>query len=84
VSETPDPRARFAGDVLSFGWVLPASLAAGAGLGWLADKLFGTFPVLTIALALLGAAGGFRQVYRESTRLADDVRKGDERGRPPE
>ena len=80
----PDPRARFAGDVLSFGWVLPAALAAGAGLGWLADRLFGTFPVLTIVLALLGAAGGFRQVYRESTRLADDASSVRDRERPPE
>jgi len=52
--------------------VLPASLAAGAGLGWLADKLFGTFPVVTIVMALLGAAAGLVQVYREANRLADD------------
>ena len=60
------------GDVLSFGWVLPACLAVGAGLGWLADKLFGTFPVITIVLALAGAAGGLVQVYRESEKLSGD------------
>jgi hypothetical protein len=31
----PDPNLRLLGDVLSFGWVLPACLAAGGGLGWL-------------------------------------------------
>ena len=65
----PDPRSRFLGDVLTFGWVLPAAIAVGAGLGWLADKLFGTLPILTIALGLAGAAGGFLQIYRESGRL---------------
>jgi F0F1-type ATP synthase assembly protein I len=72
VAEGPDPKTRFLGDVLSFGWVLPASIAAGAGLGLLLDKLFGIFPILTIVLGLLGAVGGMIQVYKESTRLADD------------
>lgn len=70
------------GDVLSFGWVLPASLAAGAGAGWLLDRLFGTLPILTIVVGLLGGAGGMAQVYRESTRLSEDGREG--KGRPPE
>ena len=66
----PDRQARFFGDVLTFGWVLPASIAAGAGLGWLADRFFGIFPVLTIALGLLGVAAGLRQIYRESEMLS--------------
>ena len=41
---------RFLGDVLTFGWVLPAAIAAGAGLGYLADRLLGIFPVLTAYL----------------------------------
>jgi ATP synthase protein I len=68
----PDGRARFFADVLSCGWVLPAAIAAGAGLGWLLDKLFHTSPVLTIAFALLGAAAGFRQVWREMEKLAKE------------
>ena len=72
MGDGPDPRVRFAGDVLSFGWVLPASIAAGAGLGWLGDKLFGIFPILTIALGLVGAGAGFVQVYRESVKLSND------------
>lgn len=75
MSPPVDPKTRFLGDVLSFGWVLPASIAVGAGLGFLLDKLFGIFPILTIVLGLLGAAGGLAQVYRESTRLADDVKR---------
>ena len=46
----PGGRRYFAA-VLSFGWVLPAAIAAGAGLGWVLDRFFGMFPVLTAALA---------------------------------
>jgi len=66
---------RFFGDVLTFGWVLPAAIAAGAGLGYLGDRLFGIFPVLTIAFGLVGVAAGLRQIYRESGAIAGD-RKG--------
>jgi F0F1-type ATP synthase assembly protein I len=72
VAEPPEKRARYFADVLSFGWVLPASLAAGAGFGWLLDKLLGTKPVLTIVLALLGGAGGLVQVYKEMVRISED------------
>jgi F0F1-type ATP synthase assembly protein I len=61
---------RFLADVLTFGWVLPASIAAGAGLGWILDKAFGVFPVLTAALGLLGLVAGLRQIYRESEVLS--------------
>ncbi|MEO6324778.1 MAG: AtpZ/AtpI family protein, partial [Thermoanaerobaculia bacterium] len=69
----PPAGGRFLGDVLSFGWALPASIAAGAGLGWLGDRLFHTFPVLTIVMGLLGMVGGMRQLLRESDRLSRDV-----------
>jgi F0F1-type ATP synthase assembly protein I len=62
--------ARYFADVLTFGWVLPAAIAAGAGLGWVLDKVFGLFPVLTAALALLGLVAGLRQIYRESGVLS--------------
>ena len=61
---------RFFADVLSFGWVLPASIAAGAGLGWAADRLLGTWPVLTAILGVLGLAGGLRQLLREAEALS--------------
>ena len=60
---------RFLGDVLTFGWVLPAAIAAGAGLGYLGDRVLGIFPVLTATLGALGFAAGLRQIYRESGML---------------
>jgi F0F1-type ATP synthase assembly protein I len=72
---------RFLADVLAFGWVLPASIAAGAGLGWLADRLLGTFPVGTIVVGLLGFAGGVFEIYREMEVLSGRGRDG--RGDPP-
>ena len=60
----PDPNLRLLGDVLSYGWVLPACLAAGGGLGWLVDRWLGSFPAATLLLGLLGFAGGIRQLDR--------------------
>jgi F0F1-type ATP synthase assembly protein I len=62
--------ARLLADVLSYGWVLPASIAAGAGLGWLLDRGFSLFPVLTITGGLLGFAGGVLQLWRETNALS--------------
>ena len=70
-----DPESRrFFGDVLTFGWVLPGAIAAGAGLGYLGDRLFGIFPVLTAALGVLGLVAGLRQVYRESGAISEEGR----------
>jgi ATP synthase protein I len=86
-SKRPSEReGRFFADVLSFGWVLPASIAAGAGLGWLADHFLGTFPVLTAVLGLLGLAAGLRAVLKEAAVLSGDAppssRDGREDGNP--
>jgi F0F1-type ATP synthase assembly protein I len=68
-----DPESRrFFGDVLSFGWILPGAIAAGAGLGYLGDRLFGIFPVLTAALGVLGLVAGLRQIYREAGAISDE------------
>lgn len=66
----PDPNLRLLGDVLSYGWVLPACLAAGGGLGWLLDRWLGSFPAATLLLGLVGFAGGIRQLLVESEKLA--------------
>ena len=73
------PAKRYFADVLTFGWVLPAAIAAGAGLGWVLDKAFGLFPILTAALGVLGLVAGLRQIYRESEVLS---RGGDAAGKP--
>ena len=73
-----DPNVRLLGAVLSFGWVLPASLAAGGGLGWLLDRWLGSFPAATALLGLLGFAGGLRQLLREA-----DALEGKKKGDPP-
>ena len=68
-----DPESRrFFGDVLTFGWVLPGAIAAGAGLGYVGDRLIGSFPVLTAAFGVLGLAAGLRQIYREAGTLSDE------------
>lgn len=80
MTKTPGPggdpgERRYFADVLTFGWVLPASIAAGAGLGWVLDRVFGLFPVLTAALGLVGFAAGLRQILRESAVLSGDDKK---------
>ena len=80
----PDPNLRLLGDVLSFGWVLPACLAAGGGLGWLVDRWLGSFPAATAALGLLGFLGGLRQLLREADALEGRRRDGSRgKGGPP-
>lgn len=74
---TPDPNVRLLGDVLSFGWVLPACLAAGGGLGWLLDRWLGSFPAATAILGLFGFLGALRQLLREADALEG-------RGKPPQ
>jgi F0F1-type ATP synthase assembly protein I len=64
-----DPSLRLLGDVLSFGWVLPACLAAGGGLGWILDRWLGSFPAATAILAIAGFVGGLRQLLREADTL---------------
>lgn len=65
-----NPGLHLLGEVLSFGWVLPAAMAAGAAIGYGLDHLFGTWPVLTLVFGALGAASGLIQVFRASGRLA--------------
>ncbi|MFI5182179.1 MAG: AtpZ/AtpI family protein [Thermoanaerobaculia bacterium] len=62
--------SRFLADVLSFGWILPASIGVGAGLGWLLDRLLGLLPVVTITGGFLGFAAGVWQLWREMEALS--------------
>lgn len=67
-----DSSARLLAAVLSFGWVLPAAIAAGAGLGYLGDRLLGTFPGGTFVGGGLGFAAGLRQLFREASVFFDE------------
>lgn len=80
----PDPNLRLLGDVLSFGWVLPACLAAGGGLGWLLDRWIGSFPAATAILGILGFLGGLRQLLREADALEGKRNRRPGAPRPPE
>jgi F0F1-type ATP synthase assembly protein I len=73
--------SRLFADVLSFGWVLPATIAVGAGVGWLFDRLFGFYPVLTLVFGFLGFAAGVWQLWREAMVLS--ARGGDKKGDGP-
>ena len=59
-----DGFARQLGNVMDLPFVLVGSLVIGAGLGYLLDKRFGTSPILTLILGLLGFAGGIFEVIR--------------------
>jgi len=44
--------------------ILVAAVIIGGGLGYLLDKRFGTLPVFSLVLGLLGFAGGLREIIR--------------------
>jgi F0F1-type ATP synthase assembly protein I len=60
--------------------ILPSAMAAGWILGYLLDRLAGTFPLLAIVTTLIGAGAGFYQIARI---LAGERGSGDG-GSPPE
>ena len=45
-------------------FVLVGSVVIGAGLGYLLDKQFGTSPIMTLVVGVLGFAGGMFEVIR--------------------
>jgi len=60
---------RKSGTAYAAALVLFASVASFCGLGWLADRWFGTAPWLLAAGLVLGAAVGFYQFIRMTSRL---------------
>ena len=67
------------GDVLptlaavgQFGLIMAGSTAGGLLAGRYLDRLFGTNPVLTLLLTLVGAVGGMVAVYRLAMRAVSD------------
>jgi ATP synthase protein I len=47
-----------------------AAVIAGLGLGWLLDRWLGTRPWLLVTGLLLGAAAGFYELIRTSSKLS--------------
>jgi len=47
-----------------------AAVIAGLGLGWLLDRWLGTRPWLLVAGLVLGAAAGFYEFIRTSSKLS--------------
>jgi F0F1-type ATP synthase assembly protein I len=73
---SPSPRKRPAegvrqfSDIMELPILLVASVGIGGGAGYFLDKRFGTSPVFTLILGLLGFAGGMIQLVR---RLSKDT-----------
>jgi len=49
-----------------------AAVIAGLGLGWLLDRWLGTRPWLLVTGLVLGAAAGFYELIRISSKLSED------------
>jgi F0F1-type ATP synthase assembly protein I len=50
------------------GFILPGAIVAGAALGYFLDGKLGSRPLLAVVLGLLGAVGGFIEIFRLLTR----------------
>jgi ATP synthase protein I len=46
------------------GWMFPIAMGLGFGLGYWLDKLFGTWPWLTIVFSACGVVAAFVQLFR--------------------
>lgn len=59
--------------------VIPLTLALtpmfGAIAGWFLDRKFGTFPILTLVLLVLGFVGGAREVWRSAKRSQSETKR---------
>lgn len=60
---------RKSGTAYAAALTLFASVALFCGLGWLADRYFGTAPWLLAAGLVLGSAAGFYQFIRLTSKL---------------
>lgn len=66
-----DPNYRMGGRVLAD---LIGGVAGGALMGWLVDRLFGTWPWGFVVLLFLGVAVAFRNIFRIASGSAHSVR----------
>ncbi len=56
----------------SVGLMFPASIIVGLALGYLLDKLFKTFPYLTIIFTVLGIFAGFYNILKVYWMMKDE------------
>jgi ATP synthase protein I len=59
-------------EAASLGWMFPIALALGFGAGYGLDKLFGTWPWLTIIFTCFGMAAAFINLFRIGLAGNDD------------
>lgn len=64
----PGPILRFGRSFALF-WDFVGTVLAGAVIGWLVDREFGTEPYGTVVLLLLGVVGGFIRLVASLRRL---------------
>jgi F0F1-type ATP synthase assembly protein I len=50
------------------GFILPASVVGGFGLGWWLDRWLHTSPVFSLLMGVLGAVAGVAEILRILTR----------------
>jgi ATP synthase protein I len=84
VAQADEAEAKAAGEdkalsgAMSVGFRAAADLTggviAGALIGYLGDRLFGTSPFLLIAFLVIGIIAGFRSVYRLGARPTGQAR----------
>ena len=55
----------------SLGLMLPSSIIVGMVIGWLLDKIFGTWPWLFLIFILLGIVSGFYNLIKGIAKFND-------------
>ncbi|MCS7281143.1 MAG: AtpZ/AtpI family protein [Desulfobacterota bacterium] len=60
----------------SLGIEMGLSVAIGIGMGFFLDKVFRTFPYLTVIFLIFGVVSGFRTVYRVIKRVEKESSEG--------
>lgn len=56
-------------ELSSLGLMLPSSIAVGLAMGYVLDKIFGTWPWLVAIFTVLGVVSGFLSLIRGLTKL---------------
>lgn len=64
----------------SLGLEMGLSVAIGIGMGFYLDKVFKTYPYLTIIFTIFGIASGFRTVLKIAKRMRKENEGRDDKG----